>query len=341
MTDDYMKHATRHFRLALLAAAATAGLALSAPGALALTVSPPSFDFRAAPGAAVHDGIRLHNEADFPISVHAEAANFTRRSDDDADGVPEFYPAGEPGDGRGLAPWLKIANPDMVIQPGGSGTVFFDVEVPEDAEPGSRFGAVILRTGSEAGVDAGVGIVGNTAVLVLLRVDGDVVEKLELESFAAAGGLSARLPVAFEARVRNRGNVHVRPIGEIVVTDMLGRVAAVIPVNRFENKSVLPDGARRYPAAWSKADVPEDALELVKQWKNFAFGRYTADLKLEYGPAGEALVASTGFWVVPWAVFTTLIAGLLIVWRLAVHGLKAHRRSVIRQYEQEQRRKEE
>lgn len=335
-----MYRACPQLRTLLIAALAAVGFALSAPGALALTVSPPSFDFRVAPGAAVSDGIRLHNELDVPVAIRAEAANFTSRADDDAEGVPEFYPASEPGDGRGLAPWIRLVNPEMVIQPGGSGTLFLDVTVPQGAEPGSRFGAVLIRTESDAPEGGGVGIIGSTAVLVLLRVDGDVVEKLELESFAARPSVASRLPVTFEARVRNRGTVHERPLGEVVVTDMLGRVAAVVPLNRFDYKSVLPDGARRFPASWSKADLPEGAFELVKQWKNFAFGRYTADLKLEYGAANQALVASTSFWVVPWMVFLSLAAGVLLAWLAAAGLLKAYRKSVIRQYEREKKGKE-
>lgn len=111
---------------------------------------------------------------------------------------------------------------------------------------------------------------------------------------------------------QNSGTVHLKPQGVIRVTNMFGGTSAVIPVNAAGG-NVLPDSNRVYSAKWQKAELPENASELVKEWKNFGFGPYTATLILNYGETNQVVSAETSFWVMPWMLVVLFIILLVVI----------------------------
>lgn len=318
-------------RAALAALAASAGLLL--PGAAsALTFSPPTFDLTAQPGQVLTQTLRLRNDASAPVTLKASTANFAGKADDDALGVPDFYPTEETRDGRGLGPWIAFPKQELTLLAGERAELAFTVTVPKDAGPGSYFGAVILATAAGEAAE-NVGVTGTAAALVLLRVDGDVIESLRLNSFAAPS-VSTSLPVRFEANVSNEGTVHLRPYGEVTVKNVFGREVAVLAMNRLEYKSVLPGMTRRYATVWQRESLKEGTSLLVRQWQNFAFGPYTAEMKLRYGEEDRIMTATTRFWVVPWLTLLILLGGVIgVFWGLRA-WLKWYADRVIRRHEQ-------
>lgn len=319
--------------LVIVAAIGLAGVLL--PGsASALTFTPPSFDFVAKPGDVIADAVRVHNEGPSPVTLRVEAVNFTAQEGDETGGIPEFYPASEVRDGRGLAPWISFINPEITLQPGERGSVFFEAKVPADAGPGGYFGAALI-TSLTPQADQGVGVIGNTAVLMLLKVEGDVVEEARLSGFSAAPNLASSLPATFEARVENAGTVHLRPFGEVTIKNLFGKTVAVVPINRVEYKSVLPGAARRFAASWSRAELPDDASLWDRQTRNFAFGPYTAELRMEYGSEKETLTAAARFWVIPWLALAAGAVGLAALLAALAGFLKWYRKRILAQIERQ------
>ena len=90
----------------------------------------------------------------------------------------------------------------------------------------------------------------------------------------------------------------------------------VLPVNRAEYKSVLPDGARRYAAQWRDG---------------FAFGPYTAELTLEYGLQKKTLTAAERFWVVPLVPLAAALGGLALLVMAIAAFLRWYKRRIIAQ----------
>jgi hypothetical protein len=311
----------------IIASIGLAGLLL--PGqASALTFTPPTFDFSANPGDTLNDAVRVHNESGEAVTLRVEAMNFMSRPGDETSGIPEFYAGDETRNGHELAPWVSFINKEIVLQPGERGSLFFEIKVPADAGPGSYFGAAVI-TSLTPQKDQGVSVVGNTAVLVLLKVNGDAVEDAKLTAFTAAPKFASSLPVDFEARIENLGTVHLRPFGDIRIKDMFGKVVAVVPINRLEYKSVLPGGARRYSARWIREDLPEGASAWDRQLKNFAFGPYTAEVNMEYGLQKKVLTASASFWVFPWMVILGSLAALAAILAAIVGFLRWYRKRII------------
>jgi hypothetical protein len=117
------------------------------------------------------------------------------------------------------------------------------------------------------------------------------------------------------------GNVHVKPMGVIEITDMFGRKVAALTVND-KGGNVLPKSTRLFSNIWKD---------------NFGFGRYQAMLALSYGtPAdkgGEGRKTMTMFWyfwVVPMKILVSAAASLLVLAALFLIFLRFYRKLAIK-----------
>lgn len=215
---------------------------------------------------------------------------------------------------------------DVKIAPGEAKSINVDITVPKDAQAGGYFGAV--RFAPSAPEDGGqVNLSASVASLILLRVPGDIVEKLELTDFEVQQGGSAKaffsssndLQAAF--RFKNDGNVQVGPFGKISVTNDLKDDELVYDTD-FNVKDlrdvVLPDSARRW-------DVPLKEIG--------SFGKYTVSATFTYGEKNQTVEATKSFWVVPWAVIIGVVVAVLILIALIVGivlFLKGYKKRILR-----------
>lgn len=284
----------------------------------AITLNPPIFEFQVSPGDTLEDTIKIFNESEKDkLHLVPEIVNFTHKEGDETTGTPFYYPGEEVKTGYELAPWVSMEDIDFELGPFVRKTVPFSIAVPETASPGSYFGGVIFKSVPQEG-EQGVGLSAGTAVMMILRVAGDADESAVLTDFSRDKDGYTHLPVEFTARVANEGNVHLQPTGTVRITDVFGRQAAVVEMNP-ELRSVLPGSARRYVANWGNP-VDEDAGELSRQWNQFKFGKFTAELTMAYGTGGQSFTATQTFWAIPWLVITILIGGAVLL-LLVIRGL--------------------
>ncbi len=314
-------------------------LAVPTKHASAITISPPVYDYTLNPGDTIRDVVKLYNESSDTATLYPETYNFTFKAGDEFSGTPEMYPIGEERDGRGLAPWIKLDSTDpLKIAPHARANLGFSITIPKDGSPGSYFGSVQLTTTPEQkGGGPNVSLVGSAGVLILARVNGNVVENLTTSRFSGDATLYTHLPVALAIRLENRGTVHLRPTGNVFITNAFGNQVASIPVNETF-KSILPGSARRFDVGWTKQKLDDNASEFTKEWRNFAFGKYTATMVLNYGTDNKVITAAYDFWVVPWMVLATLLGGLIVLLIVLVFALRGYNRMIIRSYEAKQKR---
>ena len=232
--------------------------------------------------------IRVSNRGGSAIPITMQVAGFRPQGQEGQvelteDGEAEF----------GILTWTSVSPSEFLLEPGQEEAVTFLIEVPEDAPPGGHYMSVLANLGSSGGGE-GVVVGQRIGSLVLLRVAGEVVEQAHVAEIAAPG-FAAKGPIAFDVVLRNTGNVHLRPVGELVVKGTFGGEVARLPL---EQRNLLPNSERAFSATWDTG------------WN---LGRYTAEYTGIYGSAGTNLKGSTSVILFPWPIILPIAAGLALL----------------------------
>lgn len=319
-------------RFFLAALVVMAGLAAHRP-VQALSLVPPSLEFKVSPGQVVTDQIKLYNEQAQAVTVTPSTANFGAK---DETGQPAFSFDTPTAD---LSAWISLDVAPLTIKPNDRMTVPFTITVPPEAEPGGHYAGIFFASGAPS--DGQVALQSKLAALVILSVAGNIRESATLTEIGIADGQTkfSRLPTSFYARVQNSGNVHIRPEGNITITNMFGKKTAVIPVNDAKG-AVLPTSIRRFETTWSKNYDRGSSdgwwSEIRAEWRNFALGSYTATYALTYGQTRQNLNGSLTFTVFPWRLLAVEFLALVAIVILLVIGIRRYNRAIIRRAQSKQ-----
>jgi len=255
-----------------------------------LALSPPTFELSANPGDNLENSIRVENLTGVPMKISVQKRNFTALGEEGAVDLTEDETL------FSLASWITVFPSEIEIAAKGTTTFVFKTAVPLNAEPGGHFGSIIFRIGGQSNPQqSGAVVAQELGALVLVRIAGKTSEKATLESFVPKKRLWERGPVEFEIRVKNEGNVHIKPAGVITITDLFGRKVGTFNV---DPKNVLPGAIRKSTAVWDK---------------KFLFSKYTASLALNYGTQGKILIGSTTLIGFPYKVVGLVLLGLAIL----------------------------
>src|SRR5438128_4266850 len=260
--------------LALFLAAFLLHPFLASAGPL-ISINPAHIELTATPGAHLTRAFKFWNGTNAGLLVHLEAADFTPQGEEG-----QILVDGEEDPINSLKDWVRIAAPDVNIPAGEELPIDFSLDVPANASPGSHWGT-LLTVLAPQGTGLGTAVQTRFGLLILVRVLGDVREKLTLES-ASAPRFTDSPPITLEARFRNEGTVHEAAKGTIEVRNLFGSLVATgtLPV-----RNVLPGVVRKIGTSVGEG---------------FWLGRYSVLLRARYGAGGEELVAKTIVWVVPW-----------------------------------------
>lgn len=284
--------------------------ATTAQGGQGLEISPPTSEVKTDPGKTVTLVIKVRNITSGALSVVAE--------------VNDFVAEGEDGKAKLLLNEGELSSftlkeyteaiPDFKLAAGEQKAITVTVNIPAEASPGGHYGAVRF-TGTPDDLNGpGVALSASLGALVLVRVSGEVKEDLSVAEFSVnRGGKKGSVfetgPINVVERLKNAGNVHLKPQGEVRITNIFGQEVAKLNVNE-KSGNVLPDSTRKFEQEFSK---------------KILFGRYTANLNVRYdGQTGCLLTESVTFWVIPYKALGAL---LLLVLLLLVIVQLLHRRS--------------
>ena len=182
------------------------------------------------------------------------------------------------------------------------------ITVPKTAAGGGYFGAVRFASAGGNDPTKNVTLAASVGSLVLVKVPGDVVESVKLESIDVRSGKDAangnsvftsNKNLYAVARFKNTGNVHEQPFGKIIVKKG-SKLLQTTEINNTDPKgNVLPDSVRRFS---------------IKLDKIGTFGKYTVEGNFGYGTNGQLLSGKTSFFVVP----VVLIVVALVVLALLI-----------------------
>lgn len=267
-----------------------------------ITIIPPKFELFSNPGDTLVERIRVRNNTDTPLAFAVVVDDFTTSGEEGHVVLEE----GESNTTYSLANWIETETSDLILQPNEETYVNFLINVPRDAEPGGHYASVLFQSGGESEVPGTAVVTQRVGSLVLLRVSGNVTENANLESFTVPS-YSDHGPITFSLRVKNEGNVHMRPEGTIIITNLFGNKVAELPL---DSRNVLPGAVRRMDTVWEQENL---------------LGRYKATLLATYGEGSQkkhitsavtftvaskmAILAIGGSMLLVLAILITLISG--------------------------------
>ena len=170
--------------------------------AFALTVSPVRIEVSGDPGTTLVKQISLLNDTKAQQTYYISYANFEAQGET---GSPFFV---EPKNDLGT--WMD-AGQSVTLGVDESKAIPIIIKIPKDAYAGGHFAAVFF--GSNPGNSGQVSIGSKTGVLVLLSVNGNILEAGGLTSFNTLNNqfFYNSLPVDLEYRWQNNGNDRVMP----------------------------------------------------------------------------------------------------------------------------------
>lgn len=295
---------------------------------LALTVSPAKAELTGDPGTTVHGEIELFSEQEGTRTFFSSFENFEPTGDS---GAPHFIGAED-----GLATWMETS-PEVTIESGQHLLIPFSITIPADAEPGGYFAAIFFgdQPPGEEGGQVSVG--GKIGVLMLLRVSGEVEEAGGIVSFGTKDNIKlyTTLPVGFEYRINNDGGDRIVPHGDLFIKNTLRMTSEILPANKTDG-SVLPNSARKFELQWGESEnkgedvaAPSFFDMVSKEWNDFHFGWYRADLKLTWGDSNQVQQSSVRFFIVPWQLLIVVGSVLLLVGILGILILRRYNRWII------------
>lgn len=283
----------------------------------ALEIAPPVMTLTAKPGQTIQAQISLRNISSGPLVVQGQVNDFTAAGED---GTPKILTEEGEANPYSMRSWVG-ALPSLTLQPRQIRSLPVSITVPAKAAPGGYYG-VVRFTGRPPELEGtGVSLSASLGALMLVRVSGISKEGLAVEEFfVAQDGKTATLfestPLQFVQRLKNIGNVHEQPVGQVTITDMFGKKVAAVNVN-LPPRNILPQSIRRF----------EQSLDTSTLGSRLLFGRYQADLTLSYGTNKQTLTSSTTFWVIPYrligAGITALIVGFFVL-RFTIRRYNRH-----------------
>jgi len=317
---------------------------------IGISLSPVKFEFEGAPGDILEGEIKYYNYTSTEKIIYLRNYNFESIGESN---VPAFIYSGLEPYNTTLKDWIKLDQTEIIVDPVEPVRIHptivkFQIEIPEDASPGGYYAAVIQSQRSlstEELKSSGTVISPESACLFILNVTGDVTRLGTSESFYVTNPydkdkkplkLFEFPPVQFIARIRNSGNSHFKPQGNIFLYKGKRQIASY-QVNEGEG-AILRDSVRMFEEeVWGEdtfllrePKMDENGEQILDKkgnvkttlkinWDKLSkipFGKYRAKLSLVYDNNNQkkTIEDEIVFWIIPWRfllVIITLICGII------------------------------
>jgi hypothetical protein len=168
---------------------------------------------------------------------------------------------------------------------------------PINALPGGHYAMVLHSPDKSVSLldSTGASIQTKVGTLVYITIPGKITENAIIKDFIAPK-FSEFGPIDFKTTIQNLSDVHIKPAGNITITNMIGLKKYI----QFNDKgiNIFPEKIREFEN------------QLNKKW---LLGRYKAELNAVYGTAGGVATAVIFFWVIPWRFLILIITAAIII----------------------------
>lgn len=271
-------------------------------------ISPVRSEFTIEKGKSDTLTISIQNPSSVATSARAVVNNFV--ASEDENGTPRLILAEDAEPPKNNFKTLISEIPDVQLAGKERKDIPVRITIPADANSGGYYGAVRFVPANPT-QESTVGLTASVGTIVLVTVPGDLKQQLDLVQLSAAQGDKAKSfitsgEIDVLTRLKNSGDIHLKPFGRVTVKNMLGKTVNTYEFNNTEPRAnILPGSIRRFNDKIGSQKLP---------------GRYTIESNLGYSSGGGELLSSkVSFWYMPvWAIILliVLIAAIIggIVW---------------------------
>lgn len=280
---------------ALALVAISSGLLFKLPTAKAevISISPPQFQLFGNPGDIINETMRVRNDGTNTATYQTSIEDFTASGDQG--GIDLVEDPNAPKKSYSLAKWMTIEPSRFTVPANSEKVLNVMIRIPKNGEPGGHYASVQIKLSGGNLSGSGASVESRLNSLVLLRVSGDIKEKLDLNEFKTDSNYYQTGPINFALKTTNKGNVHSAATGLIVITDTFGHKVKELPL---KVGNVLPESSRSITTTWDTKSL---------------FGFYTATLVATYGQNKIPLTSTTKFTVIPITAVVIILVLLVVI----------------------------
>lgn len=291
---------------------------------LRLITSPLPITLVSTPGSTVSAEMKLKNEGSQTEHLVVDVMKFSAYEEE---GKPKLLEKTRADD---YLSWVTFSPSTFDLAPNEWKTITATFHVPDTAAFGYYYAITFSRqTATPVVQKLHTSIVGATAVLALLEVKSPGAKKeAQVVEFLTDRRVYEFLPVTFRVKVRNAGNVHLAPHGNIFLDHGRAKDIALLEVNG-DHGNILPQTNRTFTVSWEDGfpqyvpKVVNNAVYLdakgrpqfTLKWdttkmNRLRFGKYTAHLLLVYddGQKDVPIEGKVSFWVIPWRLIAVAVS---------------------------------
>jgi len=263
-----------------------------------ITISPPTINLSLNPGDTYQGTLRVINGGTTPLTFNASAKDFVVK---DTKGTPDFINTNSLGKQFSLSSWISISPNNFTLNPKQDITLSYFINVPSSVSSGGHYTGIIYSPNlSSNEVNNSTSVETQVATLLYVDISGAINEKAVVTRFSSEHVFYEYGHINLLTQIKNLGDLHIKPIGNITIYNILGQKLAVLPL---EQHNIFPSASRDYVNRFSQ---------------QFMIGPFTAKFAGNYGRnANLPLIANITFWVFPWKIAVVVIL-LIIAVTLAV-----------------------
>lgn len=216
--------------------------------------------------------------------------------------------------------WVKVSKQEIELVPNKNEKIFYEINVPDDVTKGEYTVIIAFISDTESkslGTTAFTTLTAGTPMLI--KVGDEFVENAELLKFTTDRNFYETPTIRFETRIKNLGDTHISPVGEIILTNIFKQEVGSITFNA-NGQSILRDNTGNYETVW-------DYGSFLTKDKKLILGPIDAKLIVTYRnfqPGFAPLVAETSFWILPWKYI--ILALLIFVTTMILLKMRKNRK---------------
>ncbi len=221
--------------------------------------------------------------------------------------------------------WVTVSKDILELEPNKNIKLQYTIKVPTDTTNG-EFNVEIFLISENAYQQQGTAAFTNLAAgtPILIQIGDDYVQNAELLRFIADKKVYEKINVDFLTTIKNLGDMHITPTGEILIENIFGQEVARIPFNK-NAKSLLRDTLGNYTDNWTQSGY-------LSPNKAIAVGPMKAKLMVTYRsfqPGFAVLGSEATFWIIPWKIILAILAAILLVIIVRINKKKINRKNEI------------